>query len=263
MKTGRFRSDLFYRLNVYSIHLLPLRERREDILPLAEHFLSTYAAPRGFRFDSFPGETVGTSITDEVGTTLGFIAVIRDITDRRRAEELDRQHQAELAHMSRLNTMGEMATGIAHELNQPLTAIATYADAALRLVRAGIRQPDRLEEALLGTRDQAVRAGDIIRHLRQFVSKQNPQVKAVDLNELVNRVIGFTESEIKKRGVSLSLQLAPGLPKVMADGIQIEQVLLNLIRNSLDAFQGGQDDCHRSDGAQLPELDRHRWDLRQ
>ncbi len=172
-----------------------------------------------------------------IGEQPGFhIAIVEDIAQRRAAEERARQHQAELAHMARLNTMGEMATGIAHELNQPLMAITTYSDAALRMVHSGVTRPDKLNEALEGTRAQAARAAEIIRHLRQFVRKHKPQKTETSLNALVSEVIGLIQGELRKQGVGLLLQLDEGLPPVSVDGIQIEQVLLNLLRNALEAM---------------------------
>lgn len=157
--------------------------------------------------------------------------------ERARVEEQARQRQAELAHMARLNMMGEMATGMAHELNQPLSAISTYADVALRMVRGGNRQPDKLIEALQGAGEQAVRASEIIRHLRQLVRKQAPQKSAVDLNALAREVAGFMQFEARKQGIELLLNMDEQLPIVSADSIQLEQVLLNLVRNSIDAIQ--------------------------
>lgn len=185
----------------------------------------------------FPGETVGTAIKTSDGTTLGFIGVIRDISERVRAEEQAKLHQAELAHMARLNTMGELATGIAHELNQPLAAIANYAAASRRMFEAGIKHPEKMVTALESTQKQAERASEIIRRLRQFVKKQSPQKTNVNLNALVHDVVSFTEAESKRLGIQMQLELTEALPLVVADAIQIEQVLLNLTRNGLESMK--------------------------
>jgi PAS domain S-box-containing protein len=184
----------------------------------------------------FPGETVGTSIKTNNGDTLGFIGVIRDITERKRAEEQARQHQAELAHIARLNTMGELATGIAHELNQPLAAIANYAAASRKMLDSGNTHPDKLARALEATQTQAKRASEIIRHLRQFVRKQSPHKTPINLNDLINSVLSFMESEIDNQSIKIRLELTEELPEVIADSIQIEQVLVNLVRNSMEAM---------------------------
>ena len=163
---------------------------------------------------------------------LAGIAIERDLIDHQ-----SHQHQAELAHMARLNMMGEMATGMAHELNQPLAAIATYADVALRLQGADNKQPELLEEALQGARQQAIRASEIIRHLRQLVRKQAPQKTEVDINALVAGVVGFIQFEARKHEIQVTLQLDETLSNVSIDSIQLEQVLLNLVRNSIEALQ--------------------------
>lgn len=168
---------------------------------------------------------------------LGSVRLAGIAIERANNEQQARQHQAELAHMARLNMMGEMATGMAHELNQPLAAIATYSDVAQRMVRGGNKQPDKLLEALQGVRDQSMRASEIIRHLRQLVRKQTPQKSDTDLNALVRAVVDFMQYEARKQGIRVSFTLDEQLPMVTIDAIQIEQVLMNLIRNSIEAFQ--------------------------
>lgn len=169
-----------------------------------------------------------------------------DIAQRKRAEEQAKLHQAELAHMARLNIMGEMATGIAHELNQPLTAIANYAAVGSEMVDAGNKNPAKLVKALDSVQVQAERASEIIRRLRQFVKKQSPQRVNVNINMLVKDVVSFMEAETRKQSIQIELKLAGELPLVFADAIQIEQVLLNIVRNSLDAMQNA--------GIEKPEL---------
>jgi len=207
-------------------------------------------------FSSYNREACALGSTDMdffYGTArLASIAIERD-----RIEHDARQHQAELAHMARLDMMGEMATGMAHELNQPLAAIATYADVALRLLDAGIKQPELLEEALQGARQQAVRASEIIRHLRQLVRKQAPQKSRLDINSLIGSVVEFTQFEAGKSQVHFTLQLGDALPKVSADGIQIEQVLLNLVRNSIEALQSVSD--KKREVSILTSMNRDDW----
>lgn len=177
------------------------------------------------------------STPEELEFVHGSVRVAGIAIEQDRAEHKARHHQAELAHMARLNMMGEMATGIAHELNQPLAAIATYADVALRMLRAGSKQPDLLDEALQGSRQQAVRASEIIRHLRQLVRKQAPQKVDVDINTLARGVVEFIQFEARKHQIHLRLKLDKTLPKISIDSIQLEQVLLNLVRNSIEALQ--------------------------
>ena len=174
---------------------------------------------------------------DGAGNITGTLSSGEDITDRVQAEERARQHQAELAHMARLNIMGEMATGIAHELNQPLSAIVTYSDVALRALASGNQEPERLQETIKGTHDQAQRAADIIRHLRQLVSKRAPQRQATNLNDLISEAAKFISADLKRHQTSIQLELADNIPQIEVDPIQIEQVFLNLVRNSVEAMQ--------------------------
>jgi PAS domain S-box-containing protein len=156
--------------------------------------------------------------------------------ERRHSEEQAVLHQSELAHMSRLNVMGEMATGIAHELNQPLTAIANYASTACKIIGSDNQKPDKIVSILDSVQVQAKRASEIIHRLRKFVKKQSLQKSSVALNHLVTDVVGFMEIETKNQNVDIQLDLQEGLPVVYVDAIHIEQVLLNLIRNSLEAM---------------------------
>ncbi|MGE5154557.1 MAG: ATP-binding protein, partial [Bdellovibrio bacteriovorus] len=169
---------------------------------------------------------------------LGYVNIYgRDITAVRRAEQQSRQHQAELVHVSRLSTMGEVATGMAHELNQPLSAIVNYANGCTRRMQSGAGQTDELLGALAQITSQAKRASEIIRRLRALVGKQPPIRADVDLNHLVQEVCSFLEFETAKLGVQIELDLAPGPIPVHVDLVQIEQVLLNLVSNALDALE--------------------------
>ncbi|WP_455207401.1 PAS domain S-box protein [Kaarinaea lacus] len=175
-------------------------------------------------------------LRDDAGHIVGTLSAGEDITDRMHVEEQARRHEAELAHMARINIMGEMATGMAHELNQPLSAIVTYADVAIRNISSGIQRPDKLIEAIKGARDQAQRAAEIIRHLRKMVSKQAPQRKDVNLNDLVNEAIKLMRADIRQYHINIKLELDDHIPKILVDPIQIEQVILNLMRNSIEAM---------------------------
>ncbi|MCH8046552.1 MAG: AAA family ATPase [Planctomycetes bacterium] len=177
----------------------------------------------------------GEAFRDEDGKPYRMAGSIRDITKRVEAEDELRQLQEDLAHVARISTMGEMATGIAHELNQPLAAIASYSFAARMNVEGGA-SPDDLRELLGKLEDQTIRAGDIVRRLRDFV-KKNESVRArVDLNTLVRDVARFVEPDIQQAGAVLVLPTdAPPLD-VVVDQIQIQQVLVNLIRNAVDAM---------------------------
>ncbi len=161
----------------------------------------------------------------------------RDITAVRRAEQASRQHQAELVHVCRLSTMGEMATGIAHELNQPLSAIVNYANGCTRRLQQGIGGEAELVEAMEHITTQAERAGEIIRRLRSLVGKQPPDRSVVDINDLVREVVSFVEFDTQRLGLEIEFDLEPGGLPVRVDLVQIEQVLLNLVRNAMDALR--------------------------
>jgi len=186
---------------------------------------------------SFPVEYTCTPLMDEQGKTLGSVVVFRDISDRKQAEEGERQHLMDLAHVARFSTMGEMASGIAHEINQPLTAIATNAHACIRLLESDSRSTERILDVIGKIAAQAERAGEIIRHLRQFVRKEQPELSLVDLNELINEVVVLLKPEARMANVRIHLDLDEEIQKIYAQHIQIDQVILNLARNAIEAMQ--------------------------
>jgi two-component system, LuxR family, sensor kinase FixL len=167
-----------------------------------------------------------------------FTGFIHDISDRRVAEQTARRRLDELAHASRLSTVGEMSSGIAHEINQPLTAVVTFADACLRMLRSGRIDPALLETALTQVAEQGERASEIVRRLRVFVRKDEANHGPVDLNAAVLDVLGLLEHDLAVNDVDPRLELAPDLPPVLGDRIQVEQVVLNLVRNAVEATAG-------------------------
>ncbi len=160
-----------------------------------------------------------------------------DISDRKQAEEQARQQQEQLVYVSRLTMLGELASGLAHELNQPLMAVTNYAQASLRRVRSGEFDHDELLSWLEKTSQQALLAGEIIKRLRRLVSRRPPEQTATNLNEAILEVLEMIRPEAEGREVRVNLELVESLPQVPADRIQLQQVLLNLIRNSFDAMQ--------------------------
>lgn len=185
---------------------------------------------------SFPVEYSSTPVKDEAARVVGAVVVFRDITERKAAEEKARQHQAEFAHIARLSTMGEMAAGIAHEINQPLSAIANYTQGCIRMLKSGTGSVSELIQAMERAALQANRAGEIIRQLRHFIRKEQPQRSIVDLNEIAREVAVLIESEARRSGVQLRLDLMPSIDSVLAHNIQLEQVILNLARNAIEAM---------------------------
>jgi len=185
---------------------------------------------------SFPVEYSSNPVQDENGKTVGSVVVFRDISNKRKSEEAARQYRSELAHVARLSTMGEMASGLAHELNQPLTAIATNADASIRLLEQG-SSIARVVETLEKIGIQARHAGEIIKHLRKFVRKEEPELSRTNINKLIDEVLLLVKTELARTGVKVTTELETDLPEVMAQHIHIDQVLLNLIRNAIDSLR--------------------------
>jgi two-component system sensor histidine kinase TtrS len=159
-----------------------------------------------------------------------------EIAERKRVEESDRLHQAELAHVSRVSTMGELASGLAHELNQPLAAITNYARGCARRLETGSVEQHELLEATLRIVDQAERAAAIIQRLRGFLRKKESAHTVIDINATVGETVELFSSEARKNGVTVRMNLAPRLPPTHADMIEIEQVILNLMRNGVEAM---------------------------
>ena len=168
--------------------------------------------------------------------TLSKESLEQEIKERQHAQEQALTHQAELAHVARLSTMGEMASGLAHELNQPLSAIHTYVQGCIRRINMGNTDLDAIVNALKLTAQQADRAGGIIRRLRSFVRKGESHKTYSEINQIVNEVTGFLETQLKNKQVSLVLDLEEDLPPVLADIIQIEQVLINLLKNGIESM---------------------------
>lgn len=191
--------------------------------------------PRGWRWVAVQSRAV----LGADGRPQFVVAVARDITDRRRAEEQARQHLQQLAHVSRVSSMGEMASAIAHEINQPLTAIANYASACLRLLRSGKAQAGEALETMQRIAAEAERAGEIVRKMRGFVRGEEGQMALVEPAYLAAEVMRLAAAEARQSGVELRSEVEPGLPQVLADSIQIQQVLLNLVRNAVEAVDGG------------------------
>jgi PAS domain S-box-containing protein len=161
----------------------------------------------------------------------------RDISDRKRAEEERQRHRQEIAHVIRLGTMGEIASNMAHELNQPLAALASYCDAAMTLARGLPEPPQELFDILERATEQTHRAGDIIRHLREFVGKRKDAIHALDLDRVIDALGVLLGAELKAAKVALEQQLGSRGRKVMANKVQIEQVLVNMVMNSVEAIQ--------------------------
>lgn len=185
---------------------------------------------------------IGQSVHDGDGRVVKFVGTIHDVTDRRHAEDEARQLQERLTHFARLSTMGEMAAGLAHEINQPLSAIATYAQACQRLLKAPATDIVDIIGALEQIDAQALRAGEVIRRLRMFVRNREVKREPVDCGRLLEDLRTLAETDARLHNIRLSIETEASLPPVYADPIQLQQVLLNLLRNAIDAMADAPED---------------------
>jgi len=162
-------------------------------------------------------------------------ALVREITQRKKMEQQSLRLQNELVHIDRLSTTGEMATGLAHELNQPLLAISQCADTALLVAKENSNSDPELINCINDIQTQTQRAGEIIRALREFISRDTSKRSAVDVNELVDQAISLTKSD--SRALNMRIEFIRGaIPEPYIDRVQFAQVLVNLLRNSVDAI---------------------------
>jgi len=175
------------------------------------------------------------------GTFLGYIGCADDITPRKDAELTAERHRAELAHVARLSTMGELAASLAHELNQPLTAILSNAQTAERFLASDQIDLDEVREILRDVVEDDKRASEVIRRLRALVSKEPPALAPLDPGSVIGDVVQLVHSDAILRRSRVSVEVAPGLPTVLGDRIELQQVVLNLLVNAFDAMK----DCPR------------------
>ena len=198
-----------------------------------EGFEVRYMRKDGARFDVLIYEA---PLIDADGRHTGWMSSIIDITERKRSEELARQQQEKLQQTSRLVTMGEMASSLAHELNQPLAAITSYNTGCLNKLAADDFSKEELQTAMEKLGVQARRAGHIIRRVHDFVRKSEPKLAPCNLVEIVEDSIGFIEADAKLHDVRIVRKISDISVTLYADRVMLEQVLLNLMRNAIDAM---------------------------
>ena len=191
----------------------------------------------------FPVDYSCTPITED-GKNNGAVVVFRDITEKKRQQEILQQaldevdeQKDKLTHMSRLSSMGEMASGFAHEVNQPLTAINNYAQVCKRMVAREPMDIESVQDAMGKIATQAQRAGDIISRIRSFVKKPDHCLEKVDCNRLIQEVVKLAEVDARNNQIEIHMDLADDLPAVRVDPLQIQQVALNLMRNAMEAMR--------------------------
>jgi two-component system, LuxR family, sensor kinase FixL len=166
-----------------------------------------------------------------------FSGIVRDVSARKLQEQQEKEHLEKLAHVTRLGLMGEMASGIAHEVNQPLSAVVNYTQVCLRFLQNENPDIEKVREIMQKVNQQALKAGQIIHSMREFVKTRKIRRSIVDINELIYDAISLFESDFKQHLIAMRFELTKSLPSVYIDRVQIEQVLLNLIRNSVDALK--------------------------
>jgi two-component system sensor kinase FixL len=176
-------------------------------------------------------------ILDASGAIIGASKIVRDITAERRSQSRIQELQAELAHVARLSTMVQMASAIAHELNQPLTAVSSYAGALGRMLGSANADPDRVREIVERIRQQTTRAGEVIRRLRDHVAKRRTTRRREDVNGVVREAVELGLVGTLYQGVRRSMELDTAAGSLMLDRIQIGQVIINLVRNAVEAME--------------------------
>ena len=226
-------------------HLTALDITHEDDLPATQQRIESgvIGVLQRKRYRRKDGEVVWADITpfvvpstDSTPTFLGTVIV--DITERRRAEDALQEAQADLARLNRVMLLGEMTASIAHEVNQPISAVITNAQAGLRWLDA--RRPDleEVRQALSRVVRDGNRAGDVIDRIRALVRKVPPHRDRSNINEAIHEVIALTRTEVERNRIRLQTRLADDLPLVPADRVQLQQVIMNLIVNAIEAMAG-------------------------
>ena len=178
----------------------------------------------------------GLPLRDERGNIVKWYGTMTDIEDRKRAEEALRKANADLAHITRVMTMGELAASIAHEINQPLAAVVTNADACMEWLSS---EPPNLEEARAAVdciAQDGTRASEVLRHIRAMFTKANPERTTVHVNELIREIDGLMQAEASRNQVALQTELAADLPATIGDRVQLQQVIVNLVLNGIEAM---------------------------
>ncbi len=176
-------------------------------------------------------------ICDEQGHPVQHVGTVHDITDRKLADYEVRNMHTRIAHFGRVSIMGEMATGLAHEINQPLTAIASYAQGCRRMFINGSYETEEIVGVLEQISQQALRAGEVIRRMRSFAKYHEAKMESIEANRLLDELVQLGQTDVHYHNVRLLLEPAIEAPVICADVVQIQQVLLNLVRNAIDAME--------------------------
>ena len=184
--------------------------------------------------------SLGHPVIGEDGDLDGFIGTVMDVTERKHAEDALHKAQAELAHVTRVMTMGELVASIAHEVNQPLGAIVTNGHACVRLLSLGVPDLDKSREVIGRMIRDGMRASEVIKRIRDLLHKTDVEKAPVNVNETIQEVLALVSSDVLRSKVELQVELEADVPPVLGDRIQLQQVILNLILNARDAMSGEQ-----------------------
>ncbi len=184
----------------------------------------------------FRANAILTALRGQRGELIGFAKVARDLTESRRAEEAVQMAHAELARVVRASTMGELTTSIAHEINQPLAAIVTNANASRRILASPTPDIEEVQQAVTDIAEAGTRAAEIIARIRALLKKSAPVKETLDMNQVIHQVLALIPGVLEKQRVSVEMELCPAMPRVLGDQVQLQQVLLNLIMNGIEAM---------------------------
>jgi len=220
----------------YPDDTLPIGRLVRDLLSGKRDYYSVERRYRRKDGSALWGAATVYSVRDERGKPMFNIGMVEDISERKRAEEALRKAEAELAHVTRLTTMGELAASIAHEVNQPLAAIVADAGASLNWLAATNPNLEKAREALAAIVKDGHRAADVVQRIRQLVTKTEPHKAQVDVNDALRDVLSLVLPQLQHHGVSLTVELASGLPPVRGDRVQLQQVMMNLAINGMEAM---------------------------
>ena len=180
--------------------------------------------------------TVGHPILNQSGDLVEFVGTFMDVTERKQAEEALRQAQADLAHVSRVTTLGEMAASIAHEVDQPLSGVVINANACVRFLTGASPNLDEVRDGLQAIARDGRRASDVIARIRALARRTPTEKEPLDINDVIRDVVALAEGEARRTRARLRTELGGDLPRVLGDAVQLQQVVLNLLLNGLDAM---------------------------
>jgi C4-dicarboxylate-specific signal transduction histidine kinase len=177
-------------------------------------------------------------IMNSKGEITHFLGISEDITEFKIAEQERRQQQLELAHAGRVIILGEMATSIAHELNQPLAVISGCAQLCWKMLESDKEERETLQDSVNQIIEQTERANEIIHSIRNFVHKDPPKRQSIDINDAIVKIADLLRTDAREHGVSVNFDFAADLPQVTANTLQIQQIILNLAHNAIEAMMG-------------------------